>query len=428
MHLIVLGLNHTTAPVEVRERFSLSAEQIREATEGLTATPVIEEAAVISTCNRTEIYAAAVETGAALAVLQDFFAAAGRASAEGISQYFYWFIDIDCAEHLFRVASSLDSLVIGEGQILSQVKEAYGLSHGAGGCGTVLNLLFHRAIATGKRVRTETRIAFNAVSVSYAAVELVKKQLGSLEGLEVLLFGAGKMAELTARHLTANGIKKLYVANRHFSRAAEFAAEFGGEAVSFIDAFRRAAAADIVITSTGAPHYVVHRREVERLMEKREGRPVIFIDIAVPRDIEPGVAAIDGVTLCNIDSLTEIVEEHKRERAEEAELAGKIVYAELAAFWEKLKYLSCRPVMLELAEQAEQIRCRELRRVAGKLSGLKDGEWQLIEGMTRMITRKLLRGPMSRLARAAGTEQEEHCMQAARELFCLPDGEAEHEK
>ena len=428
MHLIVLGLNHTTAPVEVRERFSLSAEQIREATEGLTATPVIEEAAVISTCNRTEIYAAAVETGAALAVLQDFFVAAGRASAEGISQYFYWFIDIDCAEHLFRVAASLDSLVIGEGQILSQVKEAYGLSHGAGGCGTVLNLLFHRAIATGKRVRTETRIAFNAVSVSYAAVELVKKQLGSLEGLEVLLFGAGKMAELTARHLTANGIKKLYVANRHFSRAAEFAAEFGGEAVSFIDAFRRAAAADIVITSTGAPHYVVHRREVERLMEKREGRPVIFIDIAVPRDIEPGVAAIDGVTLCNIDSLTEIVEEHKRERAEEAELAGEIVYAELAAFWEKLKYLSCRPVMLELAEQAEQIRCRELRRVAGKLSGLKDGEWQLIEGMTRMITRKLLRGPMSRLARAAGTEQEEHCMQAARELFCLPDGEAEHEK
>ena len=421
MHLLGLGLNHNTAPVNVRERFALNSEMVTEALGRITDIQEIDEAVIISTCNRTEIYAAVTDGKAGLKALQDFFRSLND-SAEEILPYFYWFWDGDCAEHLFRVASSLDSLVIGEGQILSQVKEAYHLAHEAGTAGTILNLLFHRAITIGKQVRTETKIAFSPVSVSSAAVALAAEHV-PLCGAEVLIFGAGKMAELTAKHLQANGVKKLLVANRHFKRAAEFATLFGGEAVSLREVYQRATAVDIVITSTGAPHYVVCANDIADLMALRDGKPLLFIDIAVPRDVDPAVGKIAGVSLYNIDDLAEIVDEHKKQRFEEAEQAGSIVYRELEIFMKKMQYLSCRPLMVQLSEQAETVRRRELHRALNKLPGLSEQEQRVIEGLTRMITRKLLREPMSGLASAAGTEQEKNFSAAVQTAFRLPDGE-----
>ena len=230
--------------------------------------------------------------------------------------------------------------MLGEGQILSQVKEAYALAREASATSTVLNTLMHRAIKTGKRVRAETRIQYNSVSVSYAAVELASEKLGGLEGRHALIFGAGKMAELTAQHLVAHGISLIYVANRHMERAAELAARFGGEAIPFEGALLDA---DVIVTSTGAPHYVVKAWETQQFMTKRRGRPVFFIDIAVPRDVDPEVSEIRGVTLYNIDALEAVVDEHRAERREEAKAADAIIEEEVASLEDRFRYLSLRP-------------------------------------------------------------------------------------
>lgn len=417
MHLLVLGLNHNTAPVEVRERFSLSRGQITDSLGQLTDNPEIDEAVIISTCNRTEIYTVVNNGKAGLAAVQEFFRQI-NSQTDDIMPYFYWFWEGDCAEHLLRVAASLDSLVVGEGQILSQVKEAYHLAHKAGTAGTVLNLLFHRAITVGKRVRTETKIAYNPVSVSSAAVALAADRL-PLAGAEVLIFGAGKMAELTARHFQSHNVRQLLVANRHYKRAEQFAAEFGGIAVSLREVFQRSETADVVVTSTGAPHYVIYSNDIRKLMVKRNGKPLFIIDIAVPRDVEPAVAEIEGVTLYNIDDLAEIVDEHKQQRSEEAKLAGTIVYSELEDFLGKLKYLSCRPLMLQLSERAKKIQEREVRRAINKLPELTEEERRVLNGLARMITRKLLREPMRGMAAAAGTKQEAEFAAAMRQVFHL---------
>jgi glutamyl-tRNA reductase len=322
-------------------------------------------------------------------------------------------------EHLFRVASSLDSLVLGEGQILSQVKEAYAMGREAGTTSTVLNTLFHRAIATGKRVRTETRIQFNSVSVSYAAVELAKEAFGALTEASALIFGAGKMAELTAQHLISQGVKKIYVTNRHLDRAELLASQFNGEAVPFDEAMKRAVDVDVIVTSTGAPHYVIKPWETRQLMTKRKGRQLFLIDIAVPRDVDPEVGDIKGVTLYNIDALEEVVDEHIEERRQEAKQAEKIVAEEVASIEEKFQYLSFRPLMALLSDRCERIRQREVKRVSSKLPELTEEEWRQVEHMSRMIVRKILRMPMMKLNSAAGTENEQFYIDAMRALFKL---------
>lgn len=273
MQLICFGLNHKTAPVAVREQFAIPKSAVRQGLANLGDYDGVNEAVVLSTCNRSEIYAVVESAADDLASLkQFFFDLAGN--EEDIDAYLYTYMDEDCVRHLFRVAASLDSLVLGEGQILSQVKEAYALAREASATSTVLNTLMHRAIKTGKRVRAETRIQYNSVSVSYAAVELASEKLGGLEGRHALIFGAGKMAELTAQHLVAHGISLIYVANRHMERAAELAARFGGEAIPFEGALRHSLDADVIVTSTGAPHYVVKAWETQQFMTKRRGRPV----------------------------------------------------------------------------------------------------------------------------------------------------------
>ncbi len=418
MELLMLGLNHKTAPVDVRERFSIPKAAVKSGLANLGEYEGILEAVVLSTCNRSEMYAVVENASRDLATLKQFlFDLTGN--EEDIDEYLYHYADEGCIDHLFRVASSLDSLVLGEGQILSQVKEAYAMSREAGTTSTVLNTLFHRAIATGKRVRTETRIQFNSVSVSYAAVELAREALGELHEASALIFGAGKMAELTAQHLISHGVKKIYVTNRHIERAELLAAQFGGEAVPFEEAMKRAVDVDVIVTSTGAPHYVIKPWETRQLMTKRKGRQLFLIDIAVPRDVDPEVGEIKGVTLYNIDALEEVVDEHIEERRHEAKAAEKIVQEEVDSIMERFQYLSFRPLMARLSDRCERIRAREVKRASSKLPDLTEEEWRQVEHMSRMIVRKILRMPMMKLNSAAGTEHEQFYIEAMRALFKL---------
>ena len=413
MHLKVLGLNHRTAPIDIREKFSIGKDAIRRGLENLDGYDGLSEAVVLSTCNRSEIYA--VTGDDCEASLHQFL----NDLIGGVvdENFLYEFDDETCAEHLFEVAAGIDSLVLGEGQILSQVKEAYSISKSAQATSTILNTLFHRAIAAGKRVRTETKIAYNSVSVSSAAVELAEKKLGGLAGKSALIFGAGKMAQLTAQHLLSHGLKKIFVANHHLERAEEMAARIGAQAVAWEDAFTGAAHVDIIITSTGAPHYVVKPWQTQQLMTRREGRGIFFIDIAVPRDVDPEVGKIKGVTLYNIDDLESVVEKNLQARQREAVLAKKIVAEDVAALMERFKYLNFQPLMANLSERAEQMRRRELKKFLGKLPNLSDDERKILEQMTRRIVRKLLRMPMMKLNAAAGTDAENFYTQAVKALF-----------
>ena len=420
MQLVVLGLNHKTVSVEIRERFAISADSINKGIHHLDDYEGIEEAVVLSTCNRTEIYAVVDDaTKDRHSVEEFFFALSGSDKDEAKDEYFYYYVDEDCIRHLFVVASSLDSLIIGEGQILSQVKKAYAIAREANATNTILNTLFHRAITTGKRVRTETKIAFNAVSVSYAAVQLALKIFKNFKDSNVLIFGAGQMAELTAKNLVGKGVKKIYVANRHFDKAKELAMQFGGQAVGFREAMRKANDVDIVITSTGAPHYVVKPWETQLFMSKRKGRELVIIDIAVPRDVDPDVALIKGVELYNIDDLEAVVEDNIKEREYEAIHAQQIIDEEVSSILARFQYLSCQPIMARLSNKAEKTRRRELKRAMAKLPDIKESEYRIIEHMSHMIVRKLLREPMTKLNDSAGTENEQYYVDSVTKLFKL---------
>ena len=418
MQLLTLGLNHRTAPIDVRERVSFSREELRSGLMSLGEYDGLSGLVVLSTCNRTELYASVDDHecgGKALRQFLDDLAQGG----DDLDEYLYTYVDDAAIQHLFRVASSLDSLVLGEGQILSQVKEAYAVAREAGTTSTVLNLLFHRAIATGKRVRTETRIAYRSVSVSYAAVELAAASLGGLGGCAALIFGAGKMAELTAEHLRAHGIETIFVANRHIERARRLAERIGGEAIPFDGAMEYATCVDVVVTSTGAPHYVIKAWEARRLMARRQGRKIFLIDIAVPRDVDPDVAGIKGIELYNIDALEAVVDEHFSERQAEAVKAEELVSEEVGSLLERFKYLSFQPLMALLSGRCERIREREIKRVSAKLPELSEDERRQVEHMSRMIVRKILRTPMMKIRASAGTKDEAFYIEAMRALFKL---------
>ena len=410
MQLQVLGLNYKTAPIEIREKFSVSKNSIRRGLENLAEYDGLNEAVILSTCNRTEIYAAVADN---MDSIKNFMKDLVGISDE---KFFYEYIGKDCVKHLFTVAASLDSLIIGEGQILSQVKEAYALAKSVDATDTILNTLFHKAITVGKTVRAETKIAYNTVSVSSAAVELAEKKLNGLKDKTALIFGAGKMARLTAQHLISHGIKKIFVANRHLERAEDMAKDFGGIAISWESALDNADNVDVIVTSTGAPHYVIKTWQTKQLMTRRAGRRIFFIDIAVPRDVDPDVGKIPGVTLYNIDDLESVVEDNKQARKVEAVAAEKIIDEFVTATMERFKYLRFQPLMADLSNRAEKIREREIKRVANKLS-ISDDDKKIIDNMTKMIVRKLLRLPMMKLNSSAGTVEEKFYTDAVRALF-----------
>lgn len=418
MAFLVIGLNHKTAPVEAREIFSLSKEQTKEALSQLENYEPLTEAVILSTCNRSELYAVAEDKEEGFLAMREFLFDITGAD-EPMEEYLFCCEGKEAATHLFKVSASLDSLVIGEGQILSQVKAAYTLAKEMGTTNTVLNLLFHHAIAIGKKVRSETKIAFQSVSVSYAAVELAKQKLSGLTDKSALLYGAGKMARLTAEHLKSQGIRQIYVANRSYDKAAALAKEIGGEAILLKNTLTVAEGVDVIVTSTGAPHYVIHPWQTKKLMAKRKWRPLFFIDIAVPRDIDPEVGEIQGVTLYNIDALESVVDDHVKDREREAKLAEKMVTKEVNYITKRLKYLTFRPLMAELTDKAEKIREREVRRALSKFGDVSKEDLKQLNQMTKMIVRKLLRLPMMELNASAGTNKQEFYMDAMRSLFCL---------
>lgn len=418
MQLVVLGLNHKTVSVDIREQFAISEESARSGLRHLDEQEGIEEAVVLSTCNRTEIYAVLKDSSARKTLEQFFLALSGNSEAK--KEYFFYFEGEACIRHLFEVASGLDSMVIGESQILNQIKTAYTMALAEKATKTILNTLFHRAITTGKRVRTETRISYSAVSVSYAAVKLAEKILGGLDDRTAMVFGAGEAAELLVKNLQGKGLKNVKVANRHMDKAeACLAKTIGGEAVPFKSALSHADDVDIIVTATGASQYIVKAWDVRNLMMRRNTRPLVAIDIAVPCDIEPEVGDIRNVTLYNLDDLQEIVANNIRLRKEEAERAEVIVQEEIDSIEDRFKYLSTRPVMVSLSDKAEAIRERELRHGLAKIEGLTEEDKKVLSHMTHMIVRKILREPMMHLNEYAGTEWESEDKSAVSRLFKL---------
>ena len=404
MQLVVLGLNHKTAPVGIRECFSFSEEQVRIALRHINKADDIHEGVILSTCNRTEIYAVVDDPEEALAVLLDFFSDLSSETDQA-EEYFFYHCGEACIKHLFRVAASLDSLVIGEGQILSQVKKAYAVAKDIGATSTVLNTLFHRAIAVGKRVRTETRIAYSAVSVSYAAVELAKSVLGDLTNINVLLLGAGQMGELTAKHLVDSGVANVFVSNRKYEKAVALAEKINGKPVIFENFMKSALETDIVITSTGAPHYIVNAWDTASLMKKRKGKSIIFIDIAVPRDIDPDVNSLDNVYLYDIDDLKEVVEENLATRRDEAAKATEIVNEEVAYFSKWLASLDMQPTIVDLIKKSQAIAEEELAKTLKRLGPVDDSTRDALEAMASSLVRKLNHDPIMFL-KHGGMSQE----------------------
>lgn len=419
MQLVVLGLNHRSAAVEVRERFSFEKNEVSAALNRLYEYDRISECVILSTCNRTEIYAVLENVDSPKQYMLDLLKEL-KASDSIDESAFFFYEDRDCIEHLFRVSASLDSLVLGEGQILSQLKGAYITAYSAGFTGTVFNILFQRAIGVGKKVRTNTGIANTPVSVSYTAVNLAEDSLDKpLSEATVLILGAGTMSELTATHLQAKGVKTIFVSNRTFTKAESLAKKFNGRAIKLDHFVEQAVDADILITSTGAPHYIINEKEARRITELRNGRPIVMIDIAVPRDIDPIVADIDGVYLFNIDALESVVEENKQQREEEAKRAEPIIHDAIEELLDKLSYLSVRPMMELLTNKADRIRRRELHRALAKLPDISDKERRIMDSMSRMIVRKMLREPMIHFNEIAGTEEEGLYWDLFKDMFNL---------
>lgn len=417
MQLLVLGLNHKTAPVEIRERFNFSNDQVAELMQRIRSLDFISEAMLLSTCNRTELYMVLDEPQIAAPyikkVLKDFSGEAYK------PEYFYNLSGTYCVRHLFRVAASLDSLIVGEGQILSQIKNAYQIARTNGMTDTVFNTLMNKAISVGKRVRTETRIAYSSVSVSSAAVDLALNILGDLSNSKILVVGAGKMSELTARHLIDKGANTITVSNRHYDRAKELADKFNGSAIPYRAMFNHAADADIIITSTGAPHYVLTAENLGPLIADRTDRPLILIDIAVPRDVDPRLGDMPGVTVYNIDDLEGVVSENRIFRDKEAQQAEAIIEEEIMALKERLRYYTMRPVMVQLHDKMNFLRQKVLKKAFIKLPNLTEEERRIIDQMTQRLEHKFLREPMIAMNTVAGTPQEDQYKKMMCELFLL---------
>jgi glutamyl-tRNA reductase len=397
--ILVVGLSHHTAPLPVREAVAFAKESIPEALERLRAAAGLEEAVIVSTCNRVEVYGRGREAGAADRVAR-FLADHGRLAPEALS-HLYRLEGEDAVRHVFRVAASLDSMVLGEPQILGQVKAAYEDAAGAASLGSLLNALRNRSIAAAKRARSETGIGQNAVSISFVAVELAKKIFGDLRERTVLLVGAGKMSELAARHLVRGGARASVLGGRRFERAEELAASLGGRAAPFESLRDELAKAEIVISGTGAPGIVIHRADVEAAQAARRSRPLFLIDIAVPRDIDADAAKVKGVFLYDLDDLRSVADANLRERRKEAAAAEALVEREVQEFMAWRKSLEVVPLVVELRQRGEEIRRHELEKARSRLGSLTPEQEKAIDSLTSSIVNKILHPPTVHLKEIA---------------------------
>ncbi|MBV8052431.1 MAG: glutamyl-tRNA reductase [Acidobacteriaceae bacterium] len=417
----LIGVNHKTAPVEVRERLAIPESRLPEALRIFTQHPGVQEGLILSTCNRVELLARTQNGGADL---RDFLGSFFNMDRSIIDPHLYEYHEKDAVRHLFRVTSSLDSMVVGEAQILGQVKEAYATARAVGAVNSQLDQLLTRAFAVAKRVRTETAVGSSAVSVASVAVELAKKIFGSLNGKHVYLVGAGKMTELAARHLLAHGAASIFVANRTYDRAIRLAQKFNGQAIEFGRLYETCDRADIVITSTGAPHAIFRREHGELFLSRRKNRPMFFIDIAVPRDVDPEMNKVDGIFVYDIDDLQQAVASHVADRKKEAERADDIIDTEVERFQARIQTLDVVPTIVSLQDHLETIRQAEIDRVRGRLGAISPEQELAIETLTRGIVNKIMHTPISALKTAARDSEATTVVELVRRLFNLQENKA----
>ena len=420
MHVIVVGLSHKTAPVEIREKLAVPESRLGEALGRLCSYRGVKEGVLLSTCNRVEVYSVVEDVEEGYARIQEFLADAHLSlSSEQLTPHLYWHAGDRAIAHLFRVAASLDSMIIGESQILGQLKDAFEVALAHKTTGVIMNKVVKKAISVAKRVRTETKISEMAVSVSYAAVELAKKIFSNLDEKTVLLVGAGEMAKLAARHLIAQGVHQVRITTRTPQHAIDLADKFGGTPVPFDQFKDEMAAADIVLVSTGAAHYLIGVEDVQRAVDKRGNHPMFLIDISVPRNIDPAVRHIDNAFLFDIDDLKHRVEQNRAERLQEAEKAERMVEEEVGATIEWMKALEVTPTIVALRSRVDEIKQTEVEKVLGRLGHLSQQDRELVEGMASSIVNKLIHRTMVTLKAEVNSSNGPAFVEAARRFFQL---------
>ncbi|MGD8370758.1 MAG: glutamyl-tRNA reductase [Syntrophobacterales bacterium] len=426
--IVLIGLNHKTAPIEIREKFAAVCVDTEGPLALLAQLRPLKESFYLSTCNRMEVLFSTSTLDKGISAVVGLLAGIYGQTGAALKPYLYTYIDQEAVKHLFRVACSLDSMVVGEPQILGQIKQAYRQATEAKTSGVILNKLLHKSFSVAKRVRTETRIGSSAVSVSYSAVELAKKIFQKLDGKTALLIGAGEMAELAAEHLLTNGVEGIVVANRTLERAMTLARRFNGTTVAWEELAEELHRVDIIISSTGSTEPILNAEQVKQRMRARRNRPLFFIDIAVPRDIDPAVNSIDNVYLYNIDDLQGIVDMNRAERVKEAARAEHIIAAEALKFDGWLRTLEVVPTIVSLREKAEEIREAEVHKTIGQLDSLSKEEIEAIEVLTQSVVKKLLHDPILFLKRTSKRTRKDLYLDVARKLFQLDEDQPEIEK
>lgn len=418
--IVILGVNHHNASVEVREQLALSDQALDNALHRVVELPAIDEGVILSTCNRVEVVAVTTRGDAAVDVLTDFFATRQPLDRDKLVDVISVFRDRDAIRHVFRIAASLDSMVVGEPQILGQVKDCYERAVAAGSTGAVLHRFFHKTFSVAKRVRTETGVASKAVSVSSAAVELTCKIFDTLEDKTAMLIGAGTMGELAARHLLAQGVRSVMVTNRTFDRAVELAREFHGTPVPFEEFPRYLHMADVIIGSTGAEGYVLEAPLIHETLRQRKYRPMFLIDMSVPRNFDPKINDIDSAYLYDIDDLSDVAQVNREERGREATKAETIIDDEVGSFTRWLTSLDAVPTIVALREKIETIRTAELSKTFASLRDLDEREREAVDAMTSAIVNKILHGPIRHLKLDTRREAAWY-LAAARHLFDIEE-------
>jgi glutamyl-tRNA reductase len=422
MNIIVVGLSHKTAGVEVREKVAFAPTQMEKPLNAVVALPDITEAVIVSTCNRVEIYATTRDVAGGMARLKRFLADYHNIPLESLESHLYSYHGEDATRHVFRVASSLDSMVVGEPQILGQIKTSYGYAAEFKSSGIILNRFLHKAFSVAKRVRTETKIASSAVSVAFAAVELAKKIFGDLSDKTVLLIGAGEMCELAAKHFINTGVRGVMVTNRTYERAEKLAEEFDAKAIKFEDLIDQLPKADIILSSTGAPHFIIRENEVEEVIKRRRMKPMFFIDIAVPRDIDPKVNNVENVYLYTVDDLNGVVATNLEQRKIEAAKAEEIVEQEIGQFFKWLSSLEVTPTIVALRTRFDELRKAELAKTLSSWKDLPPGAEKKLEALTNAYMNKLLHQPTSVLKKTDPGNRNDLYVDALRNLFDLEAG------
>lgn len=419
MNIIVVGLSHHSSPVELREKLAFDSSRIEEPLRELLSLPAIAEGIIVSTCNRVEVYAVTRDIAAGIAQIRRFLAEYHALPFDVVEPHLYGYHGEQAIRHVFRVASSLDSMVVGEPQVLGQIKAAYSYAAEYKASGLILNRFLHKAFSVAKRIRTETRIATAAVSISFAAVELAKKIFGDLSDKAVLLIGAGEMGELAAKHFVSAGVSDVLVANRTLARGERLAEEFGGHAVRFDDLIDHLHKADIVLSSTGASHYIIGPKAVAEVLRRRKLRPMFFIDIAVPRDIDPEVNELENIYLYNTDDLQGVVENNLEQRRGEAQKAEEIVAGEIGQFAAWLASLEVVPTIVALRDRFDEVRRTELAKSLASWKDLAPEEQRRLESLTTAIINKLLHAPINVLKMPGQGNRTDLYLDALRSLFNL---------